>query len=175
MRLYLFCPKEEAMRKIMVIGSPGSGKSTFSRGLKAVTGLPLFHLDQLYHRSDRTTISREEFDAQLQALCRQPSWIIDGNYQRTLDIRIKACDTVFLLDYPPEVCLAGALSRVGQRRDDLPWIETALDEDFKQAILDFPQKQLPMIYDLLERHQAQKHIVIFRSREEAEDYLISLT
>ncbi len=159
------------MRRVMVIGSPGSGKSTFSRRLKAATGLPLYHLDMLYHRPDRTTISREEFDAQLHALCRQERWIIDGNYQRTLAIRMEACDTVFLLDYPPEVCLEGALSRVGRRHDDLPWVEMTLDEDFRQVILDFPRKQLPLILEMLKRYQAEKRIVIFHSREEAAAYL----
>ena len=58
-------------RKIIVIGSPGSGKSTFARKLHAKTGIPLFHLDLLYHRPDRTVVSREAFDAKLRILMAQ--------------------------------------------------------------------------------------------------------
>ena len=93
------------MRKVIVIGCPGAGKSTFARRLRDQTGLPLYHLDMLWHRPDRTTVSREEFDMQLERLLKQNCWILDGNYQRTLEKRLLVCDTVFLLDLPLEVCL----------------------------------------------------------------------
>ena len=95
------------MKRIIIIGSPGAGKSTFSRNLRDRSGLPLYHLDNIWHQPDRTTISREEFDEKLLAILAKESWIIDGNYSRTLELRLKYCDTVFLLDYPLEVCLAG--------------------------------------------------------------------
>lgn len=99
----------------MVIGCPGAGKSTFAKRLHEVTGLPLYYLDMLWHKPDRTNIPRDEFDARLEEIVRKDKWIIDGNYQRTLEMRLKECDTVFLLDYPLEVCLAGAQSRIGKR------------------------------------------------------------
>lgn len=157
------------MRKVIVIGSPGAGKSTFARKLRDITGLPLYHLDLFWHKPDRTTVTREEFDAQLKELLNKDRWIIDGNYQRTLSVRLKACDQVFLLDFPLEVCLAGAESRVGKQREDLPWLELELDEDFRQWITDFPKTQLPQIYQLLER--CDSNVVIFKSRAEAQDYL----
>ena len=102
------------MLKIMIIGSPGAGKSTFSRKLRDITGLPLYYLDTLWHKPDQTNISKEEFDARLNEIIKKDKWIIDGNYQRTLEMRLRECDTVFLLDYPLEVCLAGAEARVGK-------------------------------------------------------------
>ena len=108
------------MKRILVIGCPGAGKSTFARVLRDRTGLPLWYLDQIWHRPDRTNVSREEFDARLGELLRGPEWIIDGNYLRTLEVRLQAADTVFLLGYPTEVCLEGARSRIGTRREDLP-------------------------------------------------------
>lgn len=101
-------------QKIIIIGSPGSGKSTFARKLRDKTGLPLYYLDMLWHKPDRTTISREEFDARLEEIFTTDKWIIDGNYQRTLERRLQVCDTVFLLDFPLEQCLAGAMERVGR-------------------------------------------------------------
>lgn len=96
------------MKKVIVIGSPGAGKSTFARKLKEKTGLPLWYLDMIWHKPDKTNISREEFDERLQEIIRGERWIIDGNYLRTLEVRLQSCDTVFLLDYPLEICLAGA-------------------------------------------------------------------
>ena len=98
-------------------------------------------------------------------------WIIDGNYQRTLEMRMRECDTIFLLDYPIEVCLAGAESRVGKKRDDLPWVEEKLDDEFKKGILNFSKEKLPQIYDLIEKYKDNKKVIIFKSREEAESYI----
>ena len=93
------------MQKVIVIGSPGAGKSTFARKLRDVSGLPLYYLDLIWHRPDQTNISRDEFDIQLQTILGKECWIVDGNYLRTLEMRLKVCDTVFLLDFPVEVCL----------------------------------------------------------------------
>ena len=126
------------MQKVLVIGCPGAGKSTFARRLRDATGLPLYYLDRLWHRPDRTTLSRQAFDAQLSQLIRRDRWIIDGNYLRTLEIRLAACDTVFLLDVPLDECLAGAAGRIGKPREDMPWIERTFDDEFRRWIEEFP-------------------------------------
>ena len=159
------------MQRVLVIGCSGAGKSTFARKLSALTGLPLHHLDLLWHLPDRTHVSREEFDAKLSVLLSREKWIIDGDYGRTLEARLKRSDTVFLLDYPLEVCLAGVESRIGKPRADMPWIEQKFDGEFKRWIMDFPNVKLPRIYELLERYGQERRIVIFRSREDAERYL----
>lgn len=158
------------MKKVIVIGSPGAGKSTFARKLRDKTNLPLYYLDMLWHKADKTTVSQEEFDTRLCEILQQEQWIIDGNYSRTLEMRLQVCDTVFLLDFPVEVCLSGVESRIGKKRVDMPWIETEFDEEFKQWILDFPNIRLPQIYTLLEKYKENKEIVIFNSREEADAY-----
>lgn len=159
------------MLKAIIIGSPGAGKSTFARKLRDATGLPLYYLDLLWHKPDRTNISREEFDRRLTEIVKKDKWIIDGNYQRTLEIRLKECDTVFLLDFPLETCLVGAMSRIGEKREDLPWTEQELDEEFRQWIIDFPKTQLPQIYELLEEYRKEKEVVIFKTRQEENNYL----
>ena len=162
------------MERIMVIGSPGAGKSTFSRKLRDVTGLPLYYLDTIWHKQDRTYISKEEFDEKLMDIVKEDRWIIDGNYQRTLKKRLERCDTVFFLDYPLEVCLEGAAARIGKKREDLPWLETELDEEFRQYIIDFSKDQLPEIYSLLEEYKKDRDILIFHTREAANIYLRNL-
>ena len=158
------------MRKIIVIGCPGSGKTTFARKLRDKTGLPLYYLDAIWHKPDKTHIPREEFDARMAEILPTDQWIIDGNYSRTLEIRMRACDTVFFFDLPTQVCLEGAAARVGKVREEMPWIETELDPEFKKEIEDFPSKNLPTIYALFEKY-SDKSIVIFRSREEADKFL----
>lgn len=159
------------MQKIMIIGCSGAGKSVFARKLRDITGLPLYYLDQIWHKPDKTNITREEFDARLSEIVQKACWIIDGNYQRTLEVRLRACDTVILLDYPTEVCLAGAAARVGTVREDLPWVEDVFDEEFRQWISEFRKDVLPKIYDLLSKYENEKEILIFKSRAEADAYL----
>lgn len=158
------------MIKIIVIGCPGAGKSVFARKLRDATDIPLFHLDKLWHKPDQTNISNEEFYIQQNEIFKKERWIIDGNYQSTLEMRLKECDTVFLMDIPLEVCLLGAKSRIGKKREDLPWIELGFDEEFKESIIDFPKNQLLQIYELLKKYR-NKNVIIFKSRKEADDYL----
>jgi len=159
------------MKKVIVIGCPGSGKTTFAEKLRNKTGLPLFYLDAIWHKPDRTHISREEYDARLAEILALDSWIIDGNYSRTIESRISVCDTVFLFDLPVEVCLDGAISRLGKTRYDMPWIDTKLDPRLKNDIEEFPYKNLPDIYDLIDKYKAGKKVVIFKSREETDEFL----
>ena len=147
--------KRNMMEKILVIGSPGAGKSTFARKLRDETGISLYYLDLLWHRPDRTNAAREEFDARLAQILEKDRWIIDGNYLRTLETRMRA----------------GAKERIGKKREDMPWIEAEFDEEFRQWILDFPKDQLPVIYEMIEQYRNEKKIIVFRSREEAEDFL----
>lgn len=159
----------------IIIGCPGAGKSTFARRLRDHTQLPLYYLDLIWHKPDKTNVDRETFDKQLKEILQKDQWIIDGNYVRTLEKRLHACDKVFLLDFPIDVCLAGAESRIGRSREDLPWIETEFDEEFRQSIIDFPKTELPRIYQLLKKYGNEKDITIFRSRENIEDYFDQLT
>ena len=115
------------MRKVIIIGCPGSGKSTFARALQDKTGLPLFHLDIMYWNADRTVVSREVFRERLNTVLQQERWIIDGNYGSTMELRMEACDTVFFLDYPLEICLSGVAARKGRPRSDMPWEERVED------------------------------------------------
>lgn len=159
------------MKKIIVIGCPGSGKTTFAEKLRDRTGLPLFYLDAIWHKPDRTHISRESFDARLSEILSLDRWIIDGNYSRTVETRISACDTVVLFDLPTEVCIEGATSRLGKGRYDMPWIDTELDPRLKYEIEEFPQKNLPAIYELIDKYKDGKNIVVFKSREEADAFV----
>ena len=155
------------MQKILIIGCSGAGKSTFARRLRDRTGLPLYYLDRLWHKPDRTHVTREAFDRVLAEWLARPAWIMDGDYSRTLPQRLEACDTVFFLDFP----LAGVENRRGVQRPDMPWVEEELNAEFLQYILDFGRDQLPIVTALLERYRGRRKIITFHSRAEADAWL----
>lgn len=159
------------MKKVIIIGCPGSGKSTFSRGLAEKTGLPLYHLDMLYWNPDRTTVEKSVFHARLTEILTQDAWIIDGNYGSTMEMRMQAADTIFFLDLPTEVCLSGIRARRGKPRSDMPWIETEEDHEFVQFIEDYNTASRPGVLELLSRH-GDREVVVFRSRQEMDAYLL---
>ena len=159
------------MNKVIIIGCPGSGKTTFAEKLNKCTGLPLYYLDAIWHKPDKAHISRDVFDERIGEIFNTSEWIIDGNYNRTIETRLKKCDTVFLFDLPTEVCLQGAIERLGKGRYDLPWIEKELDSEFANAIKEFSEKSLPKIYELIEKYKDEKTIIIFKSRDEADNYI----
>ena len=159
------------MKRVMIIGCPGSGKSTFARALAAKTGLPLYYLDMMYWQPDRTTKPKEEFRAALRETVALPEWIIDGNYGSTLELRMEACDTVIFLDYPPEVCLSGIEERRGKPRADMPWVETEPDLEFIEFVRKYNEESRPKVIGLLEKYK-DKNIIIFKSRDEADEFLV---
>ena len=163
------------MQKVMVIGCPGSGKSTFSRALHEIIGLPLYHLDMLNWNADRTTVEKEVFRARLAEIMAKGCWITDGNYGSTLELRMQACDTVFFLDYPLDVCMNGITERRGKERPDMPWIESAdeVDEEFIEFVKNYNSENRPDVLALLKKY-ADRDIFIFKSRDEADSFLREL-
>ena len=157
------------MNRILIIGSPGAGKSTFAKELAKRTVLPLYHLDLIWFHDNGEVESREIFDKKLQVILETDRWIIDGYYPRTLEHRLKYADTVFFFDIPEEICLEGAKQRLGVKRDDNPIYETKLNESLKERILTFRIFNTPYIEDLLEDFEGK--IIRFHSREEIENWL----
>ena len=162
------------MKRILVIGCPGSGKSTFARSLQKLTALPLYPLDLLLWNADRTTVEHSVFLERLSRVLAQDAWIIDGNYFSTMPMRLQASDTVFFLDLPEAECLQGIQARQGTARPDLPWIEPAdepIDPEFLELIHGFEKQQRPQILQLLDRCREKQEIHVFRSHEAADAWL----
>ena len=158
------------MKKIIVIGCPGSGKSTFSRELHKRTNVPIYHLDMLFWNADKTTVEKSVFIERVSELLDKDEWIIDGNFGSTMEARMSRCDTVIFLDFPPEICLEGVRARRGKPRADIPWIETEEDAEFMDFIRNFNEQRRPQILELLEKFK-DKNIIRFTSRAEADAYL----
>ena len=124
----------------------------------------------IFWNADRTTVGRDVFLERLEGILQNKEWILDENYISTLEHRLDACDTVFLLDYSTAICLEGAKERIGKPRTDLPWVETYEDREFMDYIESFREKIHPKMLRLLDKY-SHKNIIVFHERAEAENYL----
>lgn len=159
------------MQKVIVIGCPGSGKSTFSKALHDVTGLPLYHLDMMYWNADGTKTPRCAFMERLYQALGKEFWIIDGNYGSTMELRMQFCDTVFFLDYPLEICLDGIKSRKGRERTDIPCaMPEDEDNEFIEYVNNYNSVSRPVVMELLRKY-SHKRIIIFADRNRANEFL----
>lgn len=161
------------MKKILVIGSPGSGKSTLSRKLSEAFNLPCIYLDRLFWKPNWVETPKEEFDVLLQNELNKDCWIIDGNYSRTLPLRLKYADTVIWLNYPRIVCVWRVFWRHGKTRPDMTeeCIEKRDKEffEFLKYIWDFPKNNKKEIQELLSKTNAK--IIIIHNNKELKDFI----
>lgn len=160
-------------QKIIVIGCPGSGKSTLSKELRDITGLPLFHLDSIWWKPDKSHISREEFDQKLDEILLTNRWIIDGDYSRTFETRFRSCDMAIFLDYPIDICMNGIKERIRRIRTDIPWSEQALDSELVKMVEHYETDNRPVILSLFEKYPDVIRLV-FKSRLEAAKWMSGL-
>ena len=166
------------MRKVMIMGCPGSGKTTLARKLSCKLNLPLVHLDVLNWRDHWQTVSTEEFDALLLQEVRKEAWIIDGNYHRTIPLRLEHCDTVIYLDYSRMTCLFGVIKRVlkgyGKSRPDMGGnCPERFDFSFLKFVWDFNKNNRKNYLEMLS-HQKDKTVIIFHNRRECSEFLRKL-
>ena len=166
------------MKRILIIGNAGSGKTTFAKKLAEKTGLPLIHLDRLYWCGNWEHLSRDEFDDILQKELEKPAWIIDGNFNRTLPHRLKYCDTVFYFNLPTITCLFGITKRIinnyGKTRYDMggncPEYFDKQKFSLYQSVISF-KKQHHNKYSNILSSANEANVITFKSRREAELYL----
>ena len=166
------------MERVLVIGCPGSGKSRLSRILGEKLGLPVVHLDALWWSDGWENVSREEFDARLEEVLEGEKWIIDGNFSRTMPLRLQYCDTIIYLDYHRWQCLAGMAQRLiqfhGQTRPDMGGNSPErFDWEFVKYIWDFNRNNRGMNYTWIAQAKHAKAIVL-KNRKEAKAFLNSV-
>lgn len=159
------------MQRVLVVGCSGAGKSTFSRRLAAVTGLPRTELDYAFWHPGWVQTPREEWWAKVTALCAAPAWILDGNYTSSLHIRIPKADTVIWLDYPRWLCLARVIGRVARNyrrvRGGLPeGCPEKVDLEFLRYIWKFNANHGRRMAAAIE--ETGQHLRVYRLKSDSE-------
>ena len=157
------------MDRIMIIGCGGSGKSTLARQLGQKLGLPVVHLDKLFWHPGWVESTKEEIDAKIAAALDEPQWIMDGNYNRTLPLRIRKCDAVIYLDFSRFACLMGVAKRVlttyGTVRPDMAdGCPERFDLDFLRWVWNFNKNKREQYYRLLNEAEGVETIVLKNRR-----------
>lgn len=162
------------MKRILVIGSPGAGKTTLALRLSEMLHLPVVHLDKLHWRDNWQEAPKEEFIELLADSLKQPAWIMDGNYAHTIPLRLPHCDCVVYLDYSTHLCLFGALTRIirnrGKSRPDMGgFCPERLDLEFLSYIWTFRKEKRPELVALL--RNLTLPVYYLHSRRETEEFL----
>ncbi|RTL72175.1 MAG: topology modulation protein [Hyphomicrobiales bacterium] len=167
------------MQRVLVIGISGAGKSTLSRALAERTGLPLIHLDKEYWRPGWSITPRAEWRPKVVDLAARERWVMDGNFDSSLDLRLPRADTLIWFDYPTLLCLWRAMKRVagsyGQVRPDLaPGCPERIDLDFLRYIWTFNRVQRPRILEQIAQHGQHLTPVVIRRDADARAFLASV-
>ena len=161
-------------QRVLVLGCGGAGKSTYSAAMGARVCLPVVHLDRLWWLPGWVNRSEEEFDALLCEELQKPAWVMDGNYLRTLPVRLAKADCAVLLDMSAKECLASIRARVekyrGRSRPDMPeGCPERVDDEFETWIRTYRDETLPQVLRLLRENALPSFI--FSSRGQAYTWL----
>lgn len=167
------------MKRVVIIGSGGAGKSTFARRLHEATALPLIHLDAVFWRPNWTETPKDEWRKKVEELIKSDAWIMDGNFGGTMETRIAAADTAIFLDLPRALCTYRALKRAARyRRRTRPDMGAGCPEKFDLEFLswiwNFSKNTKPRIENLLEKFNHEKRIIHLKSRGEVENFFVEL-
>ena len=164
------------MERILIIGCGGAGKSTLARKLGAKTGIPVVHLDQIYWSPGNWEhLEKAEFDHLLKQELEKPRWILDGNFDRTMELRLEKCDTVIYLDFNRVQCILGWLKRVitnwGTARPDMaPGCNEWFDPEFAKWLWNFNKQNRARYLEILGK-QENKDVYILRNRRQVKRFL----
>jgi len=168
------------MKRVLIIGSGGSGKSTLARRLGAAAGIEVIHLDKLHWLPGWAEPDKESWRQTVAEILKGDSWIIDGNYSGTVEMRMEAADTVIFLDLPRAVCVWRIFKRVARyhntnRPDMAVGCNERFDLKFLKWIWDYPARTKPKVESLLKKFQDKIRIIRLSSPGEVEDFIKNIS
>jgi adenylate kinase family enzyme len=166
------------MKRVVIIGCGGAGKSTLAQELGKRTGLPVIHLDSIFWLPGWVEMNRDEFDRKIRAELEKEQWIIDGNYNRTMPERIARCDTIIYLDFPRIVCLYGIFKRlltnIGKTRPDMgEGCPERIDWEFLKWVWNYNKDKRERNYRLL-NEATHAETIVLKNRRAVKKFLKSL-
>ena len=163
------------MRRILVLGAYGSGKTTFSSELSDLIEIPVYHLDRYYWKKKWQTPSMGEWLEINKNIVMQNEWIIEGNYLKTLDYRMQECDIIIYLESNAWLCFYRVIKRtllnLGKQRPDLP--DGCIDRinyNFLKSVLLFNKNTKPLIFRRIKRYNHK----LFIHNSTAKDFVLKV-
>jgi adenylate kinase family enzyme len=167
------------MRRVLVVGCGGAGKTTFARRLAEKLALPVVHLDSHFWRPRWQAPDRETWREQVVALAARPEWVMDGNYSNTYDIRMPRADYLVWLDYPRRICMRRVITRMvrGYGRTRIDMAENCpehFDLAFLRYVWNFPHAHRPRIVAGIAQYGGNLHMATLSSDRDAEKFLSTL-
>ena len=172
--------KRNNLQKILVIGGCGAGKSTFSKKVQSILNLEIIHLDQYYHKPNWEETEQDEWEKIVNSLVQKPSWIMDGNYASSFDIRFKYADTIIYLDYPTILCFWRVIKRIfkyhGVTRSDMAnGCKEQFDLEFLHFVATFNYKNRIGIINKLNLIKNKKKVYILKTDKQADKFLAQIS
>ena len=158
------------MDKLVVIGSPGSGKRAFSASLSQITNLPVTNLDELYWNYQGEYVGDDIFFPRVEEVMKSGKWIISGTYLNVLGMLLDASDGAFFLDYSLEACLESVRSYKASR-PDVNWSAAPEGNENEAAYINkFHKEVRPKVMEALRK---SPHLLVnrFTHRNGATTYL----
>jgi adenylate kinase family enzyme len=166
------------MKRVIIIGCGGAGKSTLARQLGEKSGLPVVHLDKIYWKPGWVKMPVDAFNDLLDKEIEKEYWIMDGNFNRTLPKRLERCDTVIYLDFSRMTCLMGVVKRIlttyGTVRPDMgAGCPERVDLEFLKWVWNFNKNKREEYYRLL-KETTHAQVLIFKNRRAVKKFLKNL-
>lgn len=167
------------MKKILIVGVNGAGKTTFAKELSEILDIPLIFIDKIYRTDNWCLADKEYADSVINSALSEDSWIIDGNNKTTLTDRLKCCDTVFYFDFNTVSCLVNCIKRTiknyGVQRDDVGGSNNIEKFDlnklyFFKSVLFFNRNNRKDYYDMINSVQGL-NLIVFKNRKQVNEYL----
>jgi adenylate kinase family enzyme len=170
-------------KRIAIIGNAGSGKSFLADELNALTGVPVFHLDQYYWKPNWVRPDLQDFKLVHDRLCDQSEWIIEGMNLQFLDYRMQRADLIIFLNIPLSLCLWRVFKRTihyygTEPPDSAPGCKEEFNTHylhFLSMVWNFDQEYLPLVKELFHIYAATKKIYMLNSQQEIDAFVAQCT
>jgi adenylate kinase family enzyme len=173
------CEEILSARRILVLGSSGSGKTHLSHRLAGILGIDPIHLDAYFWQPGARPRGDREWRGVVPKLVQRESWIMDGTYERSLDLRIPYADAIILLDCPSNRCLKRVLEREKEfdgktRRDRVDGCSERIDWNHVRYVMQYSEVTHPRIIASIERYGSETPVVAIDAPEAVEVFVSKL-
>ena len=164
------------MKRIVIVGCAGCGKSTLAAKLGSKLNIPILYLDTIYWKANWQEEDKEVFVNKQKEMIAKPEWILDGNYRDTLEMRLESCDTVIFLDYPRRIALYGIFKRYFQYRNKhresiAEGCQEKIDKSFFKWVWNFKKNARPHIVQKINKYADTKKLLVFKKRKDLNKFL----